>query len=382
MEGMSVRLSKALWRVSFMGADAAKEFTQGGRIHPIKLPVEPGQLTVDGIQDTHWDHAQSSRWVAESGVERLREVMGDEFSSYDLGARALIYAGYSNRIAGENLCEAVIDNGPVEPHTVFFERAEDHLTEAIDIANSIGDSDLLHTALAGRAQVRLHLGDWNGAVEDAEQVPESFTFEAVYSDGNEDHYNHLYYLNENNPFRSFSAVDTYYEGYYEETGDPRVSWDTDPEVPTAEFDWVPWLFPTKFTSRADNVNLASGREMHLIRAEALLRDGQWQQAMELINGLRTSVTSDETGEPLPEWEAESSEEAWTHLKRERGIELWLEGRRMGDLRRWIDEDAPGEMEDMTDRVRLCLPISENERRSNPNIPIDHEDPVNPIYQGQ
>lgn len=381
VEGMSARLSQALWRVSFIGAGAAKEFTQGGRIHPIKLPVDPGQLTVDGIQDTHWDFAQSARWVAEDGVRRFRDAKEGEFSEYRPGAEALIYAGFTNRIAGENLCEAVIDGGPAEPNSVFFERAEDHFTEALQIAENLGDAELRNTALAGRAQVRLHLEKWDDAVSDAVQVPEDFEFEAIYSGDQEDHYNHIFYLNENDPFRAFSVIDTYYEDYYEDTGDPRVSWDTDPEVPTAEFEDVPWLFPTKFESRGDNVHLATGREMRLIEAEVELRDGNWQEALDIINDLRSSVISDHTGDPIPEWEAQNEEETWTRLKRERGIELWLEGRRLSDQRRWIEESAPGEMEDLTDRIRLCIPISENERQSNPNIDLEHQDPVNPIYEG-
>lgn len=34
-------------------------------------------------------------------------------------------------------------------------------------------------------------------------------------------------------------------------------------------------------------------------------------------------------------------EAWTALKRERGIELWLESRRLNDYRRWVALNRPG-----------------------------------------
>jgi len=74
-------------------------------------------------------------------------------------------------------------------------------------------------------------------------------------------------------------------------------------------------------------------------------------------------------------------EAWTALKRERGIDLWLEARRLGDERRWVDAGTPGDMEDMSDRVRLCFPIGLGERRANPNVGPDHVDPKNPLYHG-
>src|SRR2546421_12485847 len=50
--GASLALSEAINCVAFFGGDASKEFTQGGRIHPSKLPVDPGQLNVDGIPAT------------------------------------------------------------------------------------------------------------------------------------------------------------------------------------------------------------------------------------------------------------------------------------------------------------------------------------------
>jgi hypothetical protein len=70
------------------------------------------------------------------------------------------------------------------------------------------------------------------------------------------------------------------------------------------------------------------------------------------------------------------------LVRSGRIELWLEGRTMFDLRRWIEEGTPGEMRDMSPFQRLCIPIAQSEIDSNPNIPLDwDDDPVNPIWSG-
>lgn len=384
--GASLALSEAINWVAFFGGDASKEFLQGGRIHPVKLPLEPGQLTVDGIPDNAWNSAQLARWVAEDAVRRFRNVMGAEFESYDLGAKALLYAGYANRLLGENMCEAVIDGGAPSAHTDYFQRAEVALTEAISVAGAAGDAQVTTAATAARASVRLMLGDDSGAAADAAAVPTNFVFQAVYSIEDEDYYNHLYWVNANQPYREISVSGTANEQYYQNTGDPRVSWNTNDSIPTAEFQYVPWLFPTKYTERESPINLSTGREMRLLEAEIALRAGDFPTAMTAINAVRTAVISDSTSghptrQPLAPWTATNITEAWTALKRERAIELWLEARRLGDERRWVDSNTPGDMEDMSDRVRLCFPIGLGERRANTNVGPDHVDPKNPLYQG-
>jgi hypothetical protein len=66
------------------------------------------------------------------------------------------------------------------------------------------------------------------------------------------------------------------------------------------------------------------------------------------------------------------------LKRERGIELWLEARRLGDMRRWkaAGAAAPGALDPLesvgpaTSHLTsqdLCFPISRSERQTNPHL---------------
>ena len=46
-------------------------------------------------------------------------------------------------------------------------------------------------------------------------------------------------------------------------------------------------------------------------------------------------------------------------------ELWLEARRLGDRRHWIEEDIPGEVADRSGRD-LCFPVSQDELETTPN----------------
>jgi hypothetical protein len=379
--GVRLAFTEGLNMVSFFGAEAAKEYTQGGRIHPIKLPVKPGQLAFEDIPDAPWNNAHRARWVAEDAVRRLEESLGGDAAKSPLVAEALLYAGYANRLLGENMCEAVLEAGAPQKHTAHFTRAEEQFTRAMAVAAAAGKPDLATAAQAGRASVRLHLGKNAEAAADAAAIPLGFRFQHRFGTSSTNHYNWIWYISSNTPYRAHSVVGTFFEQYFVETGDPRTPWKSDPAVPNAEFAWVKWLPQTKYADRTAPVTLSSGREMVLIRAEAVLRQGDWRAALELVNSLRAGLKNVRTGEPLPLWTASSEAEAWTALKRERGIELWLEARRLGDLRRWVEAKTPGEMEDVSDRIRLCIPIANRERQTNPNVGLDHADPINPLFRG-
>jgi hypothetical protein len=360
--GMGRALSSALNYVAQTGSLIAGEIAFAGN-NSITFGFSDRQqrgILDPGDEETapHWERAQQARWVAEDGVRRLREVLGETFSSSPVAARALLYAGYANRLLGENMCEAVIDGGPAQPRQVSFERAEAAFSEALDVAGAAVDQDLELAAHAGRAAARIGLGNWAGAVEDARAVPDGFVFQATYSEIELEQYNRIYWSNANRPYRSHTVWSTFYEDYYLETGDPRTPWSSDPEVPTGQAG-VTWHFQTKYDSRSSPINLSSGSEMRLIEAEALLRGGDVAGALAIVNSLRASAG-------VPPWEAETPEEAWTALKRERGIALWLEGRRLWDLHRWLEEHTPGASEDVTSRD-TCFPIGRTEVDSNPNV---------------
>jgi hypothetical protein len=81
--------------------------------------------------------------------------------------------------------------------------------------------------------------------------------------------------------------------------------------------------------------------------------------MTLLNKHRVALA-------LAPWTATTDLEAWTALKKERGIETWLEGRRLGDLRRWKALSRPGDV-DQPAGFDVCYPISRGEKETNPNL---------------
>lgn len=361
VSGMARALSRAVNWIAYTSGAVTMEIASAGgtSVFGISLLQRQGVLDPASAEaDVHWQYAQQARWVAEDGVRRMRRVLGNEFASSALGGEALVYVGFANRLLGENMCQAVIDGGPAEPRTVFLARAEAAFTEVLAMSATLDDAEIAHAARAGRASVRASLGNWAGAVEDARLVPPAFVFAVRNTDVEQDQYNRIYWANSNQPYRNHTVYGTFYESYYETTGDPRASWARDPAVPTGSSN-IPWYFQTKYTSKDAPIALVSEREMRLLLAEAVLRDGGWQTAIDAINALRA-----ETG--VGPWTVTGVDETWSALKRERGIEFWLEGRRLGDLQRWLAEGVPGQAEDMTDRS-TCFPIGRTELDANPNL---------------
>lgn len=365
LQGVRRAAALAYTRLAYDSGMTSFEGTPGGLFDSEFLS---GKLTSDNVDD-HWDRSQQARWMAEDGVRRLKEALGGEFGSNEIGGRLLVLAGFANRTMGHNMCIAVFDGGPEQPYTDYFTRAEEQFTEAISVGNAAGASDIAMAAQAGRADVRMWLGDWSGARSDATGIPEDFVYQ-LHHDELDDFPdpNEVYFRSASDPWREYTIWGTFAEDYYTETGDPRMAWDEIPDAITMVYN-LPFFVQQKFTSKTAPHTLASGREMILIQAEEILVNsaGNFQAAMDLINQVRTSVTSDLTGEALEPATASNATEAWMALKQERRVELWFDNRRFADLRRWDNEGRPGStpMEDMSGRSR-CFPVGVTEVDTNPN----------------
>jgi len=381
--GAAAMLSESLWKAQLLGGETAREITRAGRNFAgqgVKTPPVLGQLSRAGLGNSYWSAHQQARWIPEAAVARFERVMEGGANSSVHTARALVLSGYANRILGENVCTAVIDGGGPEPNRAYWERAARTFERAITVAQSAGQQQLADAARAGLAQVLGRgLGEWNAAASHAAQIPTEFVHRAQFGDGDVPDFNHIVYISDGASWRDLTVLNSFAEAYYTETGDPRVRWD-DTGLSNTPLG-LRLLRQRKWTSLSDDVNLASGREMRLIQAEALLAQGQVEPAMTLINSLREGLVSDHTGAPLDLASASTLEEAWTALKFERRVELWLEGRRMGDVRRWLEEGTPGAMEDLSHAMRLCIPVSQSEVDNNVSLPADFVDPANPLFTG-
>jgi hypothetical protein len=424
--GARERLNRAVGYVVYSTALVSREIFPGGQTgsygHTVAEQAGAHAWGAGG-PNTIYNNAQQSRWIAEEAIRRFTEVGG---VAPTLMAEAHIWAGYANRVLGENWCVGAIDGGvPFWAITeatatvdragweMYFKRAEDHFTKAIALAGN--NQNLRLAATAGRAQARVWMQDWAGAVSDAQQISNSYKFEIdmdISTNANVNQRNHLYFASSSSPYRSYTVRFTFADEYYTASGDPRMRWgqytlasDRLCVGSLQGLGRVPCTRQMRYMSEDDNIRLSSGHEMRLIEAEALLVAGNWQDAMTKINQLRATITSDATSQPLQPWTATNLEGAWTVLKRERGIELWLEGRRMGDQRRWqpmlgadgvtpFGPGTPGDLElpnfearstvfSLNPRGRplqsggleprvLCYNVTAAERNNNPNFAEDSE----------
>ena len=364
VNGAGRDLAEAINWTAYTGGAVAREIFPGGSTGSFGItPRQQQGKLVDDDDDTHWNFSQRARWTAEDAVARGKTVLGAAAANNATVAQALVWAGFANRHLGENFCEGVINGGAPQPYTVYLERAEANFTEAITVAGAANNANLVSAATAGRASVRLLRNNLTGAAADAAAILSPFTYRMPYFSTDLDQYNRIYWASANQPYRAHTVWNTFYDSYRKSTRDPRVPFDSSAtqlvgDAAVGNLGRVRWYFQTKYPAQSSPINLASGWEMRLIEAEAKLVAGD-------IPGAMTSMNLHRVALGLTPWTAANATDAWTALKRERGIELWLESRRLGDFRRWKALSRPGTAEDMTGRD-LCFATPLSEKQTNPN----------------
>ncbi|MGH7574045.1 MAG: RagB/SusD family nutrient uptake outer membrane protein [Longimicrobiales bacterium] len=311
--------------------------------------------------DGEWGTMHQARWVAESGLRRIADdiLTPEEFEQDANVARAYVLGGFANRWIGEQQCVTSIDGGPEVAHTDHFVRADSMFTRAIEVAGAAGRTDLVNAALGGRASARAWLGDWDAAEADAAQVPADFQFDVIFSTAVGAVSNDFVFeTNSRSEFSVFSSI------WEDVSDDPRVPWEIPRDANGAilkgqdgETDFFRQL--KNLTEDAD-IALTKGTEMLVLRAEARLRAGDLAGMTDLLNQARAEYEMDSLNPPG------SVAEAWPVMRFERAATLWIEGRRLNDLRRWKDEGGVAAEPFAADRD-TCFPISDEERRTNSNL---------------
>jgi hypothetical protein len=356
--GMSYDLAGAMNAANDLIALASVELFHGGSYNWAEVPR--GVITDEDANGT-WGSMMQARWVTEHGVERLEESLdAKDFAKSALVARAYLLGGFANRLIGENVCETVIDGGAPEPNTVEFDRGIEKFTKAITIGTAAGSGadDIVTAAYGGRASLKAWKGDWAGAVADAQKVPVDFTYSAILmTDG----------LSNTLAFETHDRFEYTVFGteFADHPDDTRALWEivyrANGAVATGANGSTPMYQQKKYEDNGSDIPLVKGTEMLALRAEAALRTNAIAGAIALLNQARAA--DDMPSLPAPG----SLAEAWDILHFERGAITWLENRRFWDERRWFNDTEPAHFDFLANRDK-CIPISRDEKNSNPNIP--------------
>jgi hypothetical protein len=377
INGAIRRLAEAVSWEAYTTALAAREIFPGGQTgaHGHDVLSQAGYIRRPDSYGGYFNDAQQARFIAEQAITRFTEVKAPQNMMY----QAHLWTAYAYRNLGENWCEAVIDGGPLQPGKTYFDKAIDNFSKALTLAANDAEKRAVY---GGRAAAYAWVNDWPKVIADAALVPDTYVFNINLDQTDQEYENHLYFAQANSPYRAYTIWKTWFETYFTQTGDPRTPWSRNAALPFSNaslqgYGQVPFTIQQKYKTRNDDMRLTSGWEMRLLEAEAKLIANDVPGAMALINRVRTRNVSTTTNQPLAAWSATTGDQAWTFLKRERMIELWLEGRRLGDQRRWDEAKRPGSI-DLPDFESvstifkenprsLCFEIPDSERNSNPNF---------------
>jgi hypothetical protein len=277
-----------------------------------------------------------------------------------LMATAAAYAGYSLLLLGETMCSAAVDQGPELTPAQVFALAEERFTKALTNAQAANNTDILNMARVGRARTRLNLGRKADAANDARPVPITYVRNATYSQSTLRRYNFVFHHNR----RDIVVVEGAFRNLrFQDILDPRVKvTNTGRLYPQSS---LPIWYQEKYPLRESPIPIARGIEAQLIVAEGEVAAGNLGAAVDIINVLHRR-----TGVGLPDYGGGSASEVLAQIVYERSAELFLEGHRLMDIKRYslALTPPPGAAYPLGGVYgnETCYPLPDVERNNNPN----------------
>ena len=317
-------------------------------------PIYTTLSTARGSADTVL--ARLREWTDASlpvGVNRTRLI-----------GQAATYAGYSLVLLGEGMCTAAVNLSAELTPAQLFGEAKVRFDSAVTAATTANDAATLNLALLGRARTLLNLNQPAAAGIDAARIPTTFVASTGTDNVNVRRQNFAFLsINQN----SFSTVDAAFRGLtVNGLPDPRVAVSNSgrPGTAVGTVVWTADKYPLVSTSTA----IARYAEAQLIVAEARQAAGDLTGAASAINVVRAT----RAGVPAYEVGGQSSAQVLATIIEDRRRELFLEGHRLGDMRRYVVPLAPAAGTPYPAGggvygTQACFPLPDVERINNPNI---------------
>jgi SusD family. len=284
--------------------------------------------------------------------------------------QAYTYAGYSLILLGEGMCSAALNLGPeIQPPALFTE-AVTRFTKAIGAEAAANDATTLNLARLGRARAELDLGgaaNLAAAAADAALVPPTFVVSTSPDAVNTRRQNGVFVSIAQ--ATSFSTVDPAFRNVLVPGGttqDPRVAVTDLNRSGTATGSKL--FIPTKDNSLTAPVRIGSYAEAQLIVAENAAATGDLNGAVTAINNARARTAG------LPAYvlpAGATAADVQAQIIEERRRELFAEGHRLGDIRRYGLPFLPAAGTTYpyggVYGTQTCFPLPDVERINNPTI---------------
>ncbi len=279
--------------------------------------------------------------------------------------QAEAYAGYSLVLLGEGMCSAAINAGPELTPAQLFAEAKTRFDAAIADATTASDATTVNFATLGRARTLLDLGQPAAAATDAAKIPAGFVVNMSTDAVNVRRENWVFASINIGP--PYSTVEPISRGLtVNGAPDPRVAVTNTGKAGTTSGTQV-WTVD-KYPALNTPIPITRWAEAQFIIADAKLAANDIAGAVAAINAVRA------THPGLPAYDAtgQTLAQVQTQLVEERRRELFLEGHRLGDLRRYnlpflplAGTPYPGG--GGVYGTQTCFPLPDVERINNPNI---------------
>lgn len=329
---------------------------------------------------TLFDRLLRARWAAKDAKERFERVLEGEAASSPLMVQAQVVDGMADLLIGQNFCEAPAEpSGPAVSDMQILEQAISKLTEGLQLAENAGATQWAHTARAARARAHLLLGQYGQAAADAAAIPDGFNYVARHSTNSGRQNNWVVTVTTAGQNAQAGLREKWWDMVDDDARlliDPWTG-ELDARVPiyktgaVATNGFTQHVSQWKYQSRGDDIPLFHSEEMRLIQAEVHWREGDLDEAMGLMNEVRSRVGLS----PLPE--TDDPVQVRDYLLHERFAQMFMEGQRMSDLHRFgvfgemvvEREEAPGQNVFGSDRP-VKFPVSTSEALNNPSMEDD------------
>lgn len=309
----------------------------------------------------------TARGSADTVLARLREwddaSMPAGVNRTRLIGQAATYAGYSLVLLGEGMCTGAVNLSAELTSAQLFAEAKLRFDAGIEAATTAADAATLNLALLGRARTSLNLKQPAAAGTDAARIPAGFVSNTG-TDNITVRRQNFSFLSIN--LNSYNTVDPTFRGLtINGAPDPRVAVTNSGRVGTALGTTI-WT-PDKYPLISTPTPIARYAEAQLIVAEARQAAGDLVGAAAAINIVRAT----RAGVPAYDVTGQTSAQVLATIIEDRRRELFLEGHRLGDIRRYSLPLAPAAGTAFPGGgaygTQSCFPLPDVERINNPNI---------------